>query len=71
LCNRMHRLSKMTGKRMAMYDARHGFATRKLKQGHDGIVVGGLMGHVDGSMVAKIYQHVTDDAEFLRKALED
>lgn len=69
LCNRMHRLSKLTGKRMAMYDARHGFATRKLKQGHDGIVVGGLMGHVDGSMVAKIYQHVTDDAEFLKKAL--
>ncbi len=71
VCNRMHRLSKLTGKKMAMYDARHGFATRKLKQGHDGIVVGGLMGHVDGSMVAKIYQHVTDDAEFLKKALED
>ena len=71
LCNRMHRLSKMTGKRMAMYDARHGFATRKLKQGHDGIVIAGLMGHVDGSMLSKVYQHVTDDSEFLRKALED
>ncbi len=70
LCNRMHRLSKITGKRMAMYDARHGFATRKLIQGHDHLTVAALMGHVDGSMLAKVYSHIDSDDEHLKRALE-
>ncbi len=71
LCNRMHRLSKMTGKRMAMYDARHGFATRKLIQGHDHLTIAALMGHRDGSMLAKVYSHIDKDVVYLRKALEE
>ncbi len=69
LCNRMHRLSKLTGKRMAMYDARHGFATRKLIQGHDCIGIATLMGHSDGSMLSKVYQHVDSDADYLKGIL--
>lgn len=61
ICNRFHRLSKAIGKRLFCYAARHGFGTRKLIQGHDGIVVAALMGHKDGSMLAKIYSHVEKD----------
>jgi integrase len=71
LCNRFHRLSKATGKRMACYDARHGFATRKLIQGHDHLTVAAIMGHRDGSMLAKVYSHVDKDTEHLKKALVD
>jgi len=71
LCNRFHRLSKATGKRMACYDARHGFATRKLIQGHDHLTVAALMGHSDGSMLAKVYSHVDKDTEHLKRALAD
>lgn len=70
LCNRMHRLSKATGRKMAMYDARHGFATRKLIQGHDHLTVAALMGHTDGSMLAKVYSHIDKDTTHLKKALE-
>lgn len=71
LCNRMHRLSKATGKRMAMYDARHGFATRKLIQGRDCLTVAALMGHSDGSMLAKVYSHIDSDDAYLKEALEE
>lgn len=71
LCNRMHRLSKTTGRRMAMYDARHGFATRKLIQGHDHLTVAALMGHTDGSMLAKVYSHIDKDTAHLKRALAD
>jgi integrase len=36
VCNRMHRLSTATGRKKAMYDARHIFATRKLTRHADG-----------------------------------
>ncbi len=71
LCNRMFRLSKETGKKMAMYDARHGFATRKLIQGHDHLTIAALMGHSDGSMLAKVYSHLDKDDAHLKRALED
>ncbi len=71
ICNRMHRLSKLTGKRMAMYDARHGFATRKLIQGHDHLTIAAIMGHRDGSMLAKVYSHVDKDIDHLKRALVD
>lgn len=69
LCNRMHRLGQKTGRKLAMYDTRHGFATRKLIQGHDHLIVAALMGHTDGSMLAKVYSHVDKDDVHLKKAL--
>lgn len=71
ICNRMHRISKALGIKKAMYDARHGWATRKLIQGHDHLTVACLMGHTDGSMLAKVYSHIDKDDAHLKKALAD
>lgn len=69
ICNRFHRLSKIIGKRMFCYAARHGFGTRKLIQGHDHLTVAALMGHSDGSMLAKVYSHIEQDDAHLKRAL--
>lgn len=71
ICNRFLRLSRITGKRMHCYLARHGWATKKLLQGHDSITLAALMGHCDPGMINKIYEHVSDNEEHLRKALAD
>lgn len=71
ICNRFHRLSKVIGKRMFCYAARHGFGTRKLVQGHDHLTVATLMGHTDGSMLAKVYAHLDQDTAHLKRALAD
>jgi integrase len=71
LCNRMWRLSKTTGVKLAMYDARHGYATRKLKANHGHLEIAATMGHTDGSMIAKVYSHIDEDDEHLRKVLID
>lgn len=71
VCNRMHRLSLLTGKKMAAYDTRHGFATRKLLQGHDHLIVAAIMGHTNGSMLATVYSHVDKDEAHLKRALID
>lgn len=71
ICNRMHRLSKITGIRMFMYAARHGYATRKLKAKHGHLEIAATLGHVDGSMLAKVYSHIEDDDDHLRTVLVD
>lgn len=71
LCNRMWRLSQQTGVKLAMYDARHGYATRKLKANHGHLEIAATMGHTDGSMIAKVYSHIDEDDEHLRKVLVD
>jgi integrase/recombinase XerC len=71
ICNRFHRLSQKTGKRMFCYAARHGFGTRKLIQGHDHLTVAAIMGHTDGSMLAKVYSHVDKDVAHMKRALVD
>jgi integrase len=71
ICNRMDRYSKRLGKRLALYDARHGFATRKLTQGHDHLTVAELLGHRDGTMVAKVYGHLDREVGHLKRALAD
>lgn len=71
VCNRFLRISKVIGKKMFAYAARHGFGTRKLIQGHDHLTVAAIMGHSDGSMLAKIYSHISDDEAHLKRALAD
>lgn len=71
LCNRFFRISVKRGKRLFPYAQRHGFGTRKLIQGHDHLTVAALMGHTDGSMLAKIYSHLDKDTEHLKRALAD
>jgi integrase/recombinase XerC len=71
VCNRFYRLSQKTGKRMFCYAARHGFATRKLIQGKGALTISQLMGHADGSMLARVYGHLDKNVDFLKKALAD
>lgn len=71
VCNRMFRLSQKADRKLAARDTRHGFATRKLIQGHDHLIVAALMGHTNGSMLATVYSHVDKDDVHLKKALAD
>ncbi|MBA3727227.1 MAG: tyrosine-type recombinase/integrase [Armatimonadetes bacterium] len=66
---RFCRLQKKIGKKFALVDFRHSFVTRLLKEGVDPITIGALCGHADLSMIARVYAHVHQDAEHLRKAL--
>jgi integrase len=71
VCNRMCRLSRVAGVKKPAYDMRHGFATRKLVQVHDHLTIAVLMGHRDGTMLAKVYAHLNRNDAHLKKALED
>lgn len=55
--------------RFAMYDLRHCFASRKLKEGHDPITVAALLGHKDGTMLCKHYEGISTDGDHLRAAV--
>ncbi len=67
---RFCRLQKHTGIKHFAYSWRHGFATRKLIEGHDHLTVAELLGHADGTMLAKVYAHLDQADDHLRKALE-
>ncbi len=69
VCARMQELSKRLGKRMVCYEARHGFFTRKLKEGVGLIDLAEIGGHTNGNMIATVYQHVGDDIERLKGML--
>lgn len=49
------------------YGIRHSFATEGLKNGVDSISLAALMGHSDVSMIARTYQHLARNPEFLRE----
>lgn len=66
---RFCRLKKHTGIKHFAYAWRHSFATRKLIEGHDHLTVAEIMGHRDGTMLARVYAHLDQDDEHLRKAL--
>ena len=68
---RFERLSKHLGVQYAAYSIRHGFATRKLVEGHDHLTVAEIMGHRDGRMLAQTYQHLHHKGEHLRRVLEN
>ena len=61
-------LARKGEKRFAMYDLRHLFSTRKLKEGHDPITVATLLGHKDTGMLARHYQELTNDYDHLLSA---
>jgi integrase len=53
--------------RYCLYAIRHSWATHALERGLDSITVAVLMGHVDPSMLARVYQHLTQNPQFLLK----
>jgi integrase len=69
LNNRLDRLKKWTGRKVAMYDSRHGFGTRKLVEGHSVETVAAIMGHSSPQMLHSVYGHMDKEEEHLRKAL--
>ncbi len=66
----MGRIQKKTGKRFCLYDIRHAFATRMLESGLDHLTVAKLMGHKNGSQLAKTYSHIGEKSDFLLKELQ-
>ena len=66
---RFARLKKSKGLSHFAYGFRHGFATRKLTEGHDHLTVAELMGHASGQMLATVYSHLDQQDEHLKKAL--
>jgi integrase len=64
------RLARAQRVGFSCYDLRHGFATRMLVNGVDHVTVGTLMGHSDGTQVARTYQHIDKQHGYLKKVLE-
>ena len=60
--------ARKQGKKYALYHFRHSWATRALQRGVDPLTVAILMGHQDPSTLAKVYQHLAHDPDFMRKA---
>ena len=67
---RMKRIAKKTGRKFAMYDLRHAFATRMLLAGLDHTVVAQLMGHSNASMLCKVYSHLGQSSDYLLEKLK-
>jgi len=64
----LYKLARKHGRKYCLYNFRHSWATRALQRGLDPLTVALLMGHSDPSMLAKVYQHVAHDPEYMRKA---
>jgi integrase len=62
------KLARKHGRKYCLYHFRHSWATRALQRGIDPLTVAILMGHSDPSMLAKVYQHVAHDPEYMRGA---
>lgn len=55
---------------LCAYGIRHSFATEGLKNGVDSVTLAALMGHSDLAMVARTYQHLARNPQFLREQAE-
>ena len=63
------RMKKHLGRKYALVDFRHSFATRSLKAGVDPVTLSFLLGHADTSTLAKTYAHLGLEVTHLREAL--
>jgi site-specific recombinase XerD len=66
---RIAELARRHGTRWCLYHFRHSFATRLLESGVDALTVSALLGHADGSMLARVYSHLTRNGAYLRDSL--
>jgi integrase len=57
------------GIKYALTTIRHSFATRLLEAGVDHLTVSALLGHADGTMLAKVYSHIGQKTDFLQEEL--
>lgn len=61
----VNRLAMSLAPRYCLYAIRHSWATHALERGVDSVTVAVLMGHADASMLARVYQHLTQNPRFL------
>ncbi len=59
------KLAAQYAQRYSLYALRHSFATNALKRGVDSLTVAILLGHKDPSTLARVYQHLNQDAGHL------
>jgi integrase len=64
----LQKIARRHGTKYCLYHFRHSWGTRALQRGVDPLTVAILMGHADPSMLAKVYQHLAHDPDFLRGA---
>ena len=67
ICSRFRRLEQKIGRRFCLYHFRHTFTTDGIKKGVDPVTMATLLGHSDPSTLAKVYQHVGADPEYMAK----
>ena len=67
---RFGHLKQKVGRTVALYDFRHAYGTDMLKSGVDPLTVAELMGHTSVKMLMETYQHVSQDAEYMRAQVE-
>jgi integrase len=67
---RFQRIKKKIGHKLCLYNFRHSFCHRALKNGVDPITIANLMGHVDTAMIARVYSNLSQDPVYLRKSLQ-
>lgn len=63
-------LRKKVGKSYRLYDFRHSFITNGLKNGVDPITMQNLVGHTSLAMISRVYSHVSQDTDYMRKAAQ-
>lgn len=59
------RLAEKLAPKYSLYVLRHSWATHALERGVDALTVAVLMGHRDPSTLAKVYQHLAHNPEYL------
>lgn len=67
--SRFCRLQRKVKAKYCLYHFRHSFATRMLQSGLDALTVAELLGHSDPSMLAKVYQHLSHDPQYMLRQL--
>lgn len=60
-----YRMAEQQAPKNSLYTFRHSWATHALERGVDALTVAVLMGHRDPSTLAKVYQHLAQNPEYL------
>jgi integrase len=69
LVNRRRRLRRNLGFYVCPYSIRHTFATDAIVRNVDLVTIAEIMGHTDLTMLQKVYQHVSQRLDHLRKGM--
>jgi integrase len=65
---RWGRIKKKLGKKYSLYSLRHSYCTDALVKGLDAVTVSVLMGHRDTVMISRVYSHLTERTDHLKRA---